>query len=160
MGDYLRRSIKSHLEKVAKDTGVALVSVKSKLEGVITVTVSKSTMPEDALLAWIFTTLQSYTGVVNPVEGFIWLTIPQADKCKGSEVQARFITTALLNANNGIQAHSGHKANAEAWVALAKSRAEQNASAVTPVSEASVAASEATVSKSKAKRQKTAQAQS
>ena len=120
---YLRRQIRDkHLLPacMAKlvEAGVEITKgmkvLESSLKGIFTCTmpISCFATPE-ALQAWILAMVPS--NLLSPAN-VIWVETP-SDKQKGGHVVLCFTSAFLVNeADNGKQAHSGHRAIAQRWV--------------------------------------------
>jgi hypothetical protein len=122
---YMRRDLKSHLTAKANNNKAGEVAnplpllVQSSLKGVMTCSLPKSAgLSMASFSTWMLAALATFE-VVNFMEGFIWLHVPAKEQ-KGTHHYLRFITNALLNADNGVQAHSGHKIIATEWIQAAQ----------------------------------------
>lgn len=137
---YLRREVSSHIQGQSVTGGISeQVKVMSALTGWLTVVVALAGLcqdwTEEQCKVWIEGALANF-GVSSAVAGLIWLDVPEMEQKKHrNSITLRFITPALLVADNGVQATSQHKVIAQRAIdaALAKlALAQQQAPEATP----------------------------
>ena len=121
----LRRSVRAHLLPLAiaklQELGAVITKasnqvVRSTLEGKVIVTFPKTMFPTvEALQAFILQMLGATDSPIQP-SAVIWLQT-EVDHMVSGCYALTFTTAFLANeADNGKQAHSGHRALAQRWI--------------------------------------------
>lgn len=127
----LRRKIRAYLLALAKQVS-PLAEVVSDLKGCLTVSFPQAVMESPAAVkAWVESKLIGTANLLDPAL-VIWLVTIQERGQHSVKFTSQFMAS---EADNGKQAHSGHRSTAAAWIAQAQQEGVTlyPAASVTPV---------------------------